>query len=201
MVRINTEQKRKLEIIMSRTVAEVREQLVVEENLFKIEVENRDKSEQELKQKEDKIVKKFLMIAVLSNIVILPVLFLFFPSINLFSLVLASIVSSSSLLILMMVIYDIFFSNPHPMSDFDSMHEKIDYLKKVRKLELELLISSTGAKIIQIKNDELGKEWHNMILEIDGKAKEYYVSFPRDEKGYASVEYYEFIPATTRSKR
>ena len=40
-----------------------------------------------------------------------------------------------------------------------------------------------------------------MILEIDGKAKEYYVSFPRDKKGYSSVEYYEFIPGTTRSKR
>ena len=30
---------------MSRTVAEVREQLVVEENLFKIEEENRDKTD------------------------------------------------------------------------------------------------------------------------------------------------------------
>ena len=186
---------------MSRTVAEVREQLVVEENLFKIEEENRDKTAHELEEKEDKLVKKFLMIAVLSNIVILPVLFLFFPSINPFSLVLASIVSSSSLFILMIGVYVAFFSKPNPVIDVEEWHEKIDHLKKVRKLEFELLESTLGAKIIHVINGDLDKEWHNMILEIDGKAKEYYVSFPRDKKGYSSVEYYEFIPGTTRSKR
>lgn len=185
----------------SRSVVEIREQLLVEEKLFEIEEENKDKSKQKSIQKEDKFFRKFLMIAALSNIVILPVLLLFFPNINPFSLVLPSIAISGLFLVLMMLVYVMFFGPPIPMIDFDRMHEQINHVKKIRKLELELLVSSTGAKVIQIKNDELGKEWHNMILEIDGKAKEYYVSFPRDEKGYASVEYYEFIPGTTHSKR
>lgn len=186
---------------MSRTVAEVREQLVVEENLFKIEVENNAKRKIESEEKEDKVFKRILITAILSHLAFFPIFYCISPAHNIFTPLTLSSAASFVLFIIMIVVYTVFFSSPTPMIYFDGMHEEIDYLKKIRKLELELLVSSTGAKIIQIKNDELGKEWHNMILEIDGKAKEYYVYFPRDEKGYASVEYYEFIPGTTRSKR
>lgn len=184
-----------------RNVQSIREELIVEENLYRVQQENLEKGKKESGRKDDIAFKRLLVIAGFSNILFLPLFYFCVPHYNPFSFILFSFVASSMLFVLMMFAYTLFFSEPNPVIDVEGEHEKIDHLKKVRKLEFELLESTLGAKIIHVVKDDLDKEWHNMILEIDGKAKEYYVSFPRDKKGYSSVEYYEFIPGTTRSKR
>lgn len=186
-----------------RDVQSIREELLVEENLYKIQQENKEKSQKEARRKDSKNFNRLLVLAGFSNLVFLPLFYFCVPHYNPFSFILFSFVASGMLFVITMFIYTLFFSIPKPIVDVEGQHEKIDHLKKVRKLEFELLESTLGAKIIRVINDTLDKEWHNVILEVDGKAKEYYVSFPRDNKGYASVEYYEFIPgkASNRSRQ
>lgn len=171
-----------------RNVQSIREELIVEENLYRIQQENLEKVKKESRRKDDIAFKKLLVIAGFSNILFLPLFYFYAPHYNPFSFILFSFVASGMLFVFMMFAYTLFFSEPNLVIDVEGQNEKIDHLKKVRKLEFELLESTLGAKIIHVINDELDKKWHNVILEIDGKAKEYYASFPRDDKGYASVD-------------
>lgn len=186
-----------------RNVQSIREELIVEENLYRIHQENLEKGKKESRGKDDISFKRLLVIAGFSNILFLPLFYFCAPHYNPFSFILFSFVASGVLFVLMMLVYTLLFSEPNPVIDVEGDREKIDHLRKVTKLELELLESTIGSKIIRVIKHVIGNEWYNVIIEIDGKAKEYYVSFPRDEKGYASVEYYEFIPgkASNRSRQ
>lgn len=183
-----------------RSVQAIREELLVEENLHRIQQEDKEKFRKESRRKDNKNFKILSVLAGFSNLVFLPLFYFCVPHYNPFTFILFSFVASGVLFVLMMLVYTLLFSNPIPIVDVEGDREKIRNLRKVTKLELELLESTIGSKIIRVIKHEIGNEWYNVIIEIDGKAKEYYVSFPRDEKGYASVEYYEFIPGKTSNK-
>lgn len=77
---------------------------------------------------------------------------------------------------------------------FSSIERSIDHSHVVRSLHRQLLEAEHDVELIRIDLGKSNRTWDNVILKKDGKAREYYISFPKDDNGYTYSECYEFIP-------
>ena len=77
---------------------------------------------------------------------------------------------------------------------FSSIERSIDHSHVVRRLHGQLLEAEHDVELIRTDLEKSNHTWDNVILKKDGKAREYYVSFPKDDTGYTYSECYEFIP-------
>lgn len=77
---------------------------------------------------------------------------------------------------------------------FASIERSINHSHVVRSLHRQLLEAEHDVELIRTDSEKSNHTWDNVILKKDGKAREYYVSFPKDDNGYTYSECYEFIP-------
>lgn len=184
---------------MSNTVEieEIREELYLAELAHDTENERQESNRKisaELTKKAAKII--FFGVA--------PALAVIFSTVGIFfskvpedtpSIIFCAILVAVSVSVLSMFITIIKLSTKYYYEGvFDSIERSIDHSHVVRSLHRQLLEAEHDVELIRTDSEKSNSSWDNVILKKDGKALEYYVSFPKDDNGYTYSECYEFIP-------
>lgn len=182
---------------MSKTVESIQEELHIIETVHEIQKEQRNVIAHEDSDKELKALKVMGVASIILSIFAI-VHAIYTDGFQGHDIAIGILVCCVSMLFFM-ILYSIYMSNVNKRRDLPVLGEMEHYSverdinDKVRKLEWDLLEATTNGRILRIDVSKSDQWTKNMIIEVDGVAREYYVSFPRDEDNYATASYYEFV--------